>query len=581
MGEEKILRFSPRPNRANEIAWQPWGEGAFQRAAREGKPVLLSISAVWCHWCHVMDETSYSDGAVIDLVNERYVPIRVDSDRHPDINSRYNQGGWPTTAFLSPDGLILAGATYLPPESMRKALERISDLYYQHGAEIARPEEEILLAEVREEEPGLDLVRETGELVLRAWDRAYGGLGSAPKFPQPDAIALGLELFADENKREYLDFALSTLKAMIRGNLLDREEGGFFRYSTTRDWSIPHYEKMLSDNAALLSVLIKAYGTSGEEIFRRTALETAAYIRRTLSDGVSRFYGSQDADEEYYLLKAGQREGRTPPTVDRTVYTDLAAGAAMSFLEAGTALGRDEYLSQALADLEFLWSGSYREGDGMAHYHDEAPHRWGLLDDQVVAALAFLKAYGYTGDGVHLQRAEILLRLILDQYWDDANCDLLDTASVHSLPGLKPEPAGPFGRSQAAEAMLNYWAFSGDEGWHRSAGRILAGRSRGSASLGIMATPLAKAANLYLRGPLLVKVTCRPGETGRAFLKASLLSPRPRLILILSKVGRIIEDKTRAEVCTMEACHFRTAKPNELAGYLEVREELLEEVEES
>ena len=122
------FRFSPRPNRADEIKWQTWSESAFTSAATEDKPVLLSISAVWCHWCHEMDETSYSDQEVIDLINERFVAIRVDSDRNPDINSRYNQGGWPSTVFLSPDATMLAGATYVPPAGMRSILARVSNL---------------------------------------------------------------------------------------------------------------------------------------------------------------------------------------------------------------------------------------------------------------------------------------------------------------------------------------------------------------------------------------------------------------------------------------------------------------------
>ncbi len=130
------FHFSPRPNRANEIRWSDWSVSAFERAQQEDKPILLAISAVWCHWCHVMDETSYSQPAIIDLINERYVPVRVDNDQRPDINARYNQGGWPTTAFLSPDGALLAGATYLPPEQMQAALDRVATFYKEHRAEI-------------------------------------------------------------------------------------------------------------------------------------------------------------------------------------------------------------------------------------------------------------------------------------------------------------------------------------------------------------------------------------------------------------------------------------------------------------
>src|SRR5215469_11157888 len=135
------FRFSPRENRAHEIAWMPWGEAAFDRARAEDKPILLSISAVWCHWCHVMDETSYSDPGVIATINEHFVPVRVDNDKRPDVNARYNMGGWPTTAFLAPDGSTLTGATYLPPQQMRRALDEIAGFYKGNKAQIVERSE--------------------------------------------------------------------------------------------------------------------------------------------------------------------------------------------------------------------------------------------------------------------------------------------------------------------------------------------------------------------------------------------------------------------------------------------------------
>src|SRR6202165_6053107 len=131
------FHFSPRPNRAAEIGWQEWGDAAFTAARVEDKPILLGISAVWCHWCHVMDETTYSNQGVIDLINRDYIPVRVDNDLRPDVNNRYNMGGWPTTAFLTPQGDILTGATYLPPEQMADALARVSSYYRQHKPDIA------------------------------------------------------------------------------------------------------------------------------------------------------------------------------------------------------------------------------------------------------------------------------------------------------------------------------------------------------------------------------------------------------------------------------------------------------------
>jgi uncharacterized protein len=574
------FRFSPRANRAHEINWLPWGAQAFRKAESEGKLLLLSISAVWCHWCHVMDETSYSDHAVIDLINNRYIPVRVDSDRNPDINRRYNQGGWPTTAFLDPKGRLLAGATYIPPETMRAALERISQLYTDQEVEIAEQDIESILP--ADKTPDLDLrsVEEIGAQLLRAWDRVHGGLGREPKFPQVEGLDLAFELYADEGNAEYLVFARSTLEAMIRGNLLDKVEGGFFRYSTTRDWSIPHYEKMLSDNTGLVTLLLKAYSLTGADIFRRTAGETADYIQRTLSDGASRLFGSQDADEEYYLLGADGREQLTPPPVDETVYTDLAARAAVSLLAEGTALGRPDHVSLALSALEFLWSELYRPGDGMAHYWGGEPRRWGMLGDGAETAGAFLAAFGYTGEGRYLERAETLLREMVYANWDGERSLFLDIAAGHLLPGLRPEVADPGSQSRAAEAMLHYWAFSGEEEWRSRAGEVLAATSGMAAAYGVLAAAFASAVNLYLRGPLMVKISGNPAGNARPFLKAALLTPRPRTLPMVSqKMGRILEE-AGAEVCTAESCQFQTREPEALSRHLGVREEISKVVNE-
>ncbi len=565
-GLKEDFRFSPRPNRASEIAWMNWGEEAFRRAEAEGKPVLLSISAVWCHWCHVMDETSYSDPAVIELINRHYVPVRVDSDRNPDINRRYNQGGWPTTAFLDHQGNLLAGATYIPPETMRAALQRIANLYRQHQVEIERTLGDISPAPPQRRGLDLTMVEETGAAVLRAWDRSFGGLGREPKFPQVEALELALGLYADEGNDEYLVFARTTLEAMIRGNLMDKVEGGFFRYSTTRDWSVPHYEKMLADNASLIPVLLRAYALTGAEVFRRTASETAAYVLRTLSDGKERFYGSQDADEEYYLLDAAGRKALNPPAVDRTVYTDQAARAAATFIHAGAALTREGYSSLGLAALEWLWSRAFLPGKGMAHYLDDAgkPSRWGLLEDGAEAATAFLAAYGHSGDHTWMERAQQLLELLLERHWREEDSLFLDVAPGYELPGLKPLPAELPALSRAANALLTLWAYGGGEKWRESAGNALEAAAPLAPAYGFMAAPFALAVDLYLRGSLTVRISGPQTASISPMLKTAALSARARTFLLLErKVGKIEEEVT-AELCAGDRCFLRAAGPEEL-----------------
>src|SRR6267143_4064858 len=195
---EPDFHFSPRPNRAAEINWHPWSAAAFDEARQTGRPILLSISAVWCHWCHVMDETTYSHAGVIDLINREYVPVRVDNDVRPDINQRYNMGGWPTTAFLTASGDILSGATYLPPDQMADALSRIASYYQTSQPEIASRALEArkrAASGVARSAGSLDdgIVEAILEAVTNAYDSEYGVFGDAPKVPQTDAILLLLE----------------------------------------------------------------------------------------------------------------------------------------------------------------------------------------------------------------------------------------------------------------------------------------------------------------------------------------------------------------------------------------------------
>src|SRR3989449_8198721 len=191
------FHFSPRANRAHEIAWREWGEDAFAEATRSGKPILLALSAVWCHWCHVMDETSYSDAGVIGFINEHYVPVHVDNDQRPDINARYNMGGWPTTAFLTPEGEILAGATYVPPDQMKDLLPKVNVHWQSNRLEIAGKAQELrqrrqtAMSGARGELSGrsFDDILRSG---IENYDPVYGGFGAAPKFPHPAPTALPL-----------------------------------------------------------------------------------------------------------------------------------------------------------------------------------------------------------------------------------------------------------------------------------------------------------------------------------------------------------------------------------------------------
>src|SRR6266581_7336916 len=278
------FHFSPRPNRAGEIQWREWGDEVFHEAQVTGKPILLSLSAVWCHWCHVMDETSYSDEGVISYINEHYIPVRVDNDQRPDVNSRYNMGGWPTTAFLTPDGDVLAGATYVPPDQMKDLLPKVNVYYRSNRDEVAQRVAEARLRRVDamgEQSSGAltpAIFEDVLQNIVSNYDPVFGGFGEAPKFPHTDAIDLLLYAHRRNRDRDLLHIARKTLEMMGNGELFDHEWGGFFRYATRRDWSEPHYEKMLEDNAKLLSNLLSLYRSTKDDAHAETARRTIAYL---------------------------------------------------------------------------------------------------------------------------------------------------------------------------------------------------------------------------------------------------------------------------------------------------------------
>src|SRR5256712_10762134 len=360
------FHFSPRANRASEINWHPWPQEAFDEARHPGRPIVLSISAVWCHWCHVMDETTYSHPGVIDIINREYVPVRVDNDVRPDINQRYNMGGWPTTAFLTASGDILTGGTYLPPDQMASSLIRVADYYRANQTDIASRVLEArkraasgVARSVGELEPGL--VDTILDAVKSAYDPEYGGFGNAPKFPQADAILLLLEQSVLRSDAELRRMAVHTLEQMTGGGTYDHVEGGFFRYSTTQDWSVPHFEKMLEDHAGLVGAVALAGLPDMLD-------QTTGYLDRVLRDPATGLYaGSQDADEDYYSLDAAGRARSTAPYVDRRVYTSWNAALAVSYLDAAIRCERPALREHAGALLQRLFADRYQPGRGLEH----------------------------------------------------------------------------------------------------------------------------------------------------------------------------------------------------------------------
>ncbi|MGI6488011.1 MAG: thioredoxin domain-containing protein [Syntrophomonadaceae bacterium] len=406
------FRFSPRPNRAHEIEWHEWSNEPFALAQKTHRLLLLSISAVWCHWCHVMDETTYSDPEIIEIINQRFVPIRVDSDRRPDINQRYNLGGWPTTAILNADGELITGATYLPSEQMRDLLTRIDELHQLPESELKskfQPTESSRFRPVPEPEILLELVEQIENRILARYDQQWGGFGTSPKFPMVDALFYAIEAHHRKDG-QWEEVFTHTMNKMASGGMFDHIEGGFFRYSTDRQWRIPHYEKMLEDNSQLMEAYLQAWQVSNQDEFLDTARHVFNYLYKNLYLADQHAWaGSQDADENYYALDEKERRLVQAPFIDTTIYTDWNSMMARSLLLMGVLTDDRHIIDLGINTLESLWERSWVPERGLAHYYiDGQAHLYRQLTDVTAYGQACNLAFQVTGDRHWLERSGLL-----------------------------------------------------------------------------------------------------------------------------------------------------------------------------
>lgn len=360
-----------------EVRWMEWGEAAFTRARAERKPIFLHIGATWCHWCHVMDQDTYPHPEVTRLLQEQFVPVRVDTDQRPDVNERYNHGGWPTAAVLDAEGQVLVGRLYMPAHELLTLLRSTSDAA-QRWVVAPAPEEE------RPVVPAA--VEGVWAAVRKAHDPYHGGFGEFEKFPHAPVA----EWILDRKQRGTDDGGMldAALAGMAEHGLYDKEEGGFFRYATQEDWNVPHYEKLLEDQARLLHLYVRA----GR--FRPQAEGVVRWLLATLwSEESQAFGGSQDADEAYYARPRAERSN--PPAIDRTVFAGWNGLTIRALARAAAAWRRPGLLATALAVGDSLRSDLV-DGDGAVRRTRTGVV--GLLDDQAGVADGFVTLYQHTGD---------------------------------------------------------------------------------------------------------------------------------------------------------------------------------------
>jgi hypothetical protein len=303
---------------ANPVDWYPWGDEAFTRALKEDKPVFLSIGYATCHWCHVMAHESFEDAGIAAVLNKDFICIKVDREERPDIDSIYmavcqmmtGQGGWPLTIITTPEKKPFFAGTYIPKEGrfgtngLVDLLARVTKLWREKRSDLAASADEITAALHKAQEshgrsnPDLSLLSEGYEELAVRFDEVYGGFGSAPKFPTPYSLLFLLRFWKRTGTRRALVMVEKTLDAMRMGGICDQIGGGFHRYSTDARWSVPHFEKMLYDQALLVMAYTEAYQATGNPGFRKTAEDIINYVIRDLTSMDGAFFSAEDADSE-------------------------------------------------------------------------------------------------------------------------------------------------------------------------------------------------------------------------------------------------------------------------------------------
>jgi len=509
------FRFSPRPNRAADIHWHRWEDETFDQAVEADRPVLLNLTATWCGWCQRMDETTYSDNELIELINAEFVAIRVDADQEPHVQERYIAGGWPTNAFLTPTGEVLWAGTYVEPEEFRKVALGVLEAWRadreQLQVEIERRRRALEAARGRQVMVGL-VRREAADDVVSSlidtFDPRNGGFGTAPKFPLPDAIELLFALAYRDGDEQALMIAEQSLDGMLAGELYDRVDGGFFRYALAADWTEPRREKLLAVNAELLRAYALGAHLLDRADLRAVVAEVVDWVDESLrlEDGL--WGGSQAASEEYYALEESVRRGAERPPVDQVVYTDANAMWIRALAEAGGRFGEPGWIESAARSLELLLEMMAAEDGLLYHYRAPGgePRLPGLLTDLLEVARAAVTLAQSTGRGLFLEEARRLVSVMEEHLWAEDG-GFLDHAPIAGSAGALRYRERPFDRNaSAARLYLDLMRITGERGYRAIAERTLALLSPSAGRYGVAGAEFALAVDEFFEAPLAVVI---------------------------------------------------------------------------
>ncbi len=493
-GEQVALSHQAETDVQEDIQWYEWEQEAFDRAQAEDKLILLDLTAVWCHACHVMDQTTYADPQVLALLQSNFIAVRVDTDQRPDLESRYRTGGWPTTSLLLPTGEILFQANSLEPEVMIELLKEAKVLYESERVDL-REEADQLWNRVKEhgqtnESPSgtlrSSMASHSVEMMKREFDLVNGGFRDHPKFFEPEAIQMALSYGFFEHDEELIDMGLTTLEKQVA--LLDPVWGGFYRYAEQADWSQPHFEKMLTVQAQNLHNYVRAYQFTENTEYKYIAMRIIDYVEKFLVDPqTGQFFESQDADvrdqdgktfvsgAEYFSWNSTHRKARGMPLVDKRMYTGSNADMAWAYLHAAQAFGKPMLKNRALHVLPQIMMERFDKETGVAHgAMGDSPRLRGILSDHIRLGLALLEAYRATEDPNFLQNVESLAQSTELLLGDVNGGGFFDRPRSPGNLGLLKMPTKPARENiQAARLYLDLFHLTNNDEYRLTAQRTL------------------------------------------------------------------------------------------------------------
>jgi uncharacterized protein YyaL (SSP411 family) len=543
----------------NPVDWYPWGDEAFARARDEDKPVLLSIGYAACHWCHVMAHESFEDEETASVMNELFVNIKVDREERPDVDAIYMEavqalsghGGWPMTMFLTPEGRPFHGGTYFPRHARLglpgfvQVLQAVAEAWQQRRDDVNGQAEQLTAALGRSGEltpstgdlPGRETLAAARDGLAGRYDRSWGGFGPAPKFPQPDLLELLLRQHEHDRQDDTLEMATTTLDAMASGGIYDHLGGGFHRYSVDGRWLVPHFEKMLYDEALLARVYLHAWQVTGEASYLQVASETIDYVRRDLRHTEGGFFSSEDADSEgeegkFYVWQQPEleealgdlaadavawwgvtpqgnfektnilnrpergdllrpdrveearrilfdvRERRVRPGLDDKVLTEWNALFVVTLAEAAAATGRTDWHDDARSAGEFLLR-SLRRDDGrwLRSWQEGRANHLAYAADYAALIDAFTRLAEATGESRWMSEAIDTADAMLKLFWDDAGGGLFtnghDAERLITRSKDIIDNAVPSANGVAAVALVRLGALTGNDEYRQRAEAII------------------------------------------------------------------------------------------------------------